>query len=179
MDALPLARKLGLAEPFEILAAGGITVLSPPVSNETDPVWCRTVVELDGDVITSIRSDKLGARDEIEAHFARVRRETRAGLGAVRRLLTALGSMIGLTAFGLVTGVQLLDGSINAQELLMSALGGGVSGGAMVGVRWLRARLLRVIVPPLARYVMKRSVGVLPLGDERIDRPGDGPNSIQ
>lgn len=165
MDMLELARKLGLVKPFEILADGGIVVQSPDVSSETDEIWCRTVIELDGDVITSIRHDKLDSHAEIEAHFTRVRSEVQASVGAVRRLMAALGTTAGLTVFGIATGASVLDGTFAVWDVVISTALGVVTGVALVVVRQLRSRLLNIVVPRLARYALRRSVGTVRLED--------------
>ncbi len=165
MDMLDLARKLGLVKPFEILTDGGIVVQSPDVSSETDEIWCRTVVELDGDVITSIRHDKLDSLDEIELHFKRVRSEVQASVGAVRRLLVALGTTVGLTVSGLATGASVLIGTFTVWDVVISTALGAVTGAALVVVRQLRSRLLNIVVPRLARYAMVQSVGTVRLED--------------
>lgn len=165
MNMLDLADKLGLAKPFEILAEGGIVVQSPDVSSETDEIWCRTVVELDGDVITSIRHDKLDSLAEIDGHFTLVRSEVQASVGAVRRLMVALGTTVGLTVFGITTGANVLDGTLAVWDVVVSTALGVVTGVALVVVRQLRSRLLSIVVPPLARYVMVQSVSTVGLED--------------
>jgi hypothetical protein len=165
MDMLDLARKLGLVKPFEILADGGIVVQSPDVSSEMDEIWCRTVVELDGDVITSIRHDKLDSLAEIEVHFTQVRSEVQASVSAVRRLMVALGTAAGLAVFGIATGASVLDGTFAVWDVVISASLGVITAVALVVVRQLRSRLLNIVVPRLVRYVMVRSVGTVRLED--------------
>ena len=73
--ARPLGRGLWtrLRAVATMLKSGGLVVITPPGAGEDDPADVRSLIQIDGDIVTSVVAAKLGDREILEQHFARVR----------------------------------------------------------------------------------------------------------
>jgi hypothetical protein len=171
-----VARRLGLGELARALAAGGIEVLTPEPGSEADEVWFRTLIELDGDVVTSVLRSRLSDRDNLEAHFLEVdRRVTEIAAGA-RRLRLALAAGIGApvtlaaTWAAAVDGVSILEG--------VSVVGtGAVTGMVAVRVHTVRRYLLGLLFGPGIRRILAQSASQRPSGESDA-QPFGGPTRL-
>jgi hypothetical protein len=55
-----------------MLKSGGMVVITPPGAAEDDPADVRSLIQFDGDMVTSVAAGRLGDREILEQHFARV-----------------------------------------------------------------------------------------------------------
>lgn len=63
-------RLLALAS---MLKSGGMVVITSSGAAEDDPADVRSLIQFDGDMVTSVAAGRLGDREILEQHFARVR----------------------------------------------------------------------------------------------------------
>jgi hypothetical protein len=56
-----------------LLKSGGLVVITPPGAGEDDSADVRSLIQFDGDMVTSVVAARLGDREILEQHFARVR----------------------------------------------------------------------------------------------------------
>ncbi len=75
----PSARPLGsglrtrLRAVATMVKSGGLVVITPPGANEDDPADARSLIQLDGDIVTSVVAGRIGDREILEQHFSQVR----------------------------------------------------------------------------------------------------------
>lgn len=95
--ASPLGRGLWtrLHAVATMMKSGGMVVNTPPGAGDDDPVDVRSLIQFDGDMVTSIVESRLGDREIFEQHFAGVH-ALLADLDRLRReLLTfVVGSIL-------------------------------------------------------------------------------------
>jgi len=55
-----------------MLKSGGMVVITPPGAAEDDPADVRSLIQFDGDMVTSVAAGRLGDREILDHHFAQV-----------------------------------------------------------------------------------------------------------
>ena len=146
---------------------GGMTIETPPGRSEDEPIYLRTVIQPDGDVVTFLNgaypSDLLagqsGAEDLIAEHLARVRHEI-ATLGqeakASLTLIAGLGSLGALFGAAIPNLERLLAQPEQIASLILEArtLASAALGMAL-------GALLAEAARRLAAWWLKREIGKL------------------
>lgn len=158
--SLPRAERTGLPEALRTLrrlvAEGAVEIDTPlPGGGERPRLRARTVIQLDGDVVTFVSSDAPDAT--LELHFRRVR-DRLAALAALRaralRLLLALPAAVWLWNGGAIA----LD-AVQGDRISLAA--------AVPHLWWLGGSLLFGLLAPLLvkaglRLALRRALAQLP-----------------
>lgn len=128
----------------EMLKTGGFLVTSPQVGDDTDEIHARTLLQIDGDIVTSIAKTNVHDDEVIKEHFDRVsrvvtqldnfRRDALMGLNVVVSIalvpfLLARVWNKGIDGMTLIGGVMLLIGAIGITFTIFTPL-----------LRWIIAR---------------------------------------
>lgn len=156
---LVLVERLGVAEPLRAMAQGGLEVMSPEAASELDSVHFRTLIDWDGDVVTTVLAESQENLPALETHFRKVAKRVEEARRAIERLLgalaVALGGGIGTVIF--VTGPA--EGASAPQELGASIL----TSAALVHLARLagplRARFVQAALSWIAERVAGRAFG--------------------
>lgn len=131
-----------------MLKSGGLVVITPPGAGEDDPADLRSLIQFDGDMVTSVAAHSLGDQQILERHFARVW-ALLADLDHLRRqLLTAVVGAIVLTpslwSVGAFFASAAWDWAAICRALVVHIVSSGMIATAVVVVRrWLLGRALR------------------------------------
>jgi len=56
-----------------MLKSGGMVVITPPGASGDDPADVRSLIQFDGDMVTSVATGRLGDREILEEHSVQVR----------------------------------------------------------------------------------------------------------
>jgi hypothetical protein len=131
-----------------LLKSGGLVVITPPGAGEDDPADLRSLIQFDGDMVTSVAAHRLGDQEILDRHFARVW-ALLADLDHLRRqLLTAVAGAIvlvpALWSVGAFLASDAWDWAAIWRALVLHIISSGMIATTVVVVRrWLLGRVLR------------------------------------
>lgn len=146
-DAAPATDRTGgaLHSLRQLYATGTLVIVSPPTDDPELVLEAKTVIQLDGDVLTLIHPDRLDAG--LDAHFQRVRRQ----LGALHRLRRRILAVLSIPPLGI--------GLWQGGEALMALLDPLERGWQVLwqhGLWVLLAGLVGALVPRAAGWGLRR-----------------------
>ncbi len=138
----------GLAALRELFADGAFEVITPPLLNSNLPIDAKTVIQIDGDVLTLIRDVNL--IPTLDIHFARVRARLRA-LEGLRKVVLA-GLYIPAAGIGLWQGMEAIAVLVGFDQLWRAIW--------LHGTLVIAAGAFGAIVPRLVPVVLRSLVTV-------------------
>ena len=171
-----LARHLGIETALSAAARGGVEVMSPTPRDEREELHFRTLVELDGDIVTLVHRDHLEDVEGLKHHFRVVKEALRELIRGLRRALR----LVVIAASGVLAGSSLLAfsaGGLAGWELIAGILVGLGTAGAAGRLHRFRSWLLRISIGWIARRATARSFGATRLEDLQRE-PGWDPSRI-
>ncbi len=157
-----LLHRFGIQTALLAAAHGGFEVMSPTPASEHDVVHFRTLIELDGDIVTVVHETH---RDDLEG----LRHHFRAVHEVLAEILVGIRRIVGTVASGAGVGVALAgvlvfsgDGVALSEGVASTIAGAGTALATRVSRRF-RSWLLRHSLAWVTRGVIERSFGTTQL----------------
>ena len=131
-----------------MLKSGGLVVNTPTDCGEADPVCVRTLIQFDGDMVTSVVEGRLGDREILERHFSGVH-ALLADLDRVRSQLLIL----------VVTAILLAPAVWSVGVFFASADRGWKALAWALGIHGVSSGVIAAAVATARRWVLARVLG--------------------